>query len=345
VKKTKVMVFNFVDPCQKFVFEGDIIERVQTFNYLGILLETTPNLDSAVEHLAVASKRSLFALNRRCAELRIMDIKLRCDLFNMLVRSIASYACEIWVDSKKIEAIEVVYRRFFKSLFGVRKTTSTSIVLAKLSKFPFEHFAWGQALLYYNRVNTVIKDRILGKAWEAQLAMLVARKKCWAGSMKKWLLQNQPQEVISFLPPAQSPLETTLQLVVTHALQAGTTELLLGTVPGSTHIHLTYLTRLVQPIGGRSTTRGPINQEVGIPPLPGFPHTMLNVKRVKDICDWVSLKSSLPTARLGPACKQNTCASKVCHTKAKDTCVISTVSNCGKLQPGFDVATRSLRQC
>jgi hypothetical protein len=28
VKKTKVMVFNFADPCQEFVFEGDIIERV-----------------------------------------------------------------------------------------------------------------------------------------------------------------------------------------------------------------------------------------------------------------------------------------------------------------------------
>jgi hypothetical protein len=28
VKKTKVMVFNSVDPCQKFVFEGDIIECV-----------------------------------------------------------------------------------------------------------------------------------------------------------------------------------------------------------------------------------------------------------------------------------------------------------------------------
>jgi hypothetical protein len=70
VKKTKVMVFNFVDPCQKFVFEGDIIECVQTFNYLGILLDTTPNLDSAVEHLVVASRHSLFALNYRCAELR-----------------------------------------------------------------------------------------------------------------------------------------------------------------------------------------------------------------------------------------------------------------------------------
>ncbi len=119
VKKTKVMVFNYVDPCQKFVFEGDIIECVQTFNYLGILLKTTSNLDSAVEHLATASRCSLFALNRRYAELRIMDVKLCCDLFNTLVRSIASYACEIWVDSKIIKAIEVVYRRFLKSLLEV----------------------------------------------------------------------------------------------------------------------------------------------------------------------------------------------------------------------------------
>ncbi len=59
VKKTKVMVFNFADPCQKFVFESDIIERVQTIKYLGILLKTTPNLDITMEHLTVASRRSL----------------------------------------------------------------------------------------------------------------------------------------------------------------------------------------------------------------------------------------------------------------------------------------------
>jgi len=43
---------------------------------------------------------------------------------------------------------------------------------AKFRKFPFEHFAWGQALLYYNHVSIVTKDRILGKAWEAQLCLL-----------------------------------------------------------------------------------------------------------------------------------------------------------------------------
>jgi hypothetical protein len=198
--------------------------KVATFKYLGILFETTPNLDNAVEHLAITSRCSLFALNRRYAKLRIMDVKLHCNLFNTLVRSTTSYACEVWVNSKKIEAVEVVYRRFFKSLFGVRKTTNTSIVLAKFGKFPFEHFAWGQALLYYNRVSTITKDRILGKAWEAQLIMLIAGKKCWAGSVKKWLLKNQPKEVAGFLLPIQLSLEMA---------------------------------------------------------PPGFPHTMLNVKRVK----------------------------------------------------------------
>ncbi len=94
VKKTKVMVFNSVDPCQKFVFEGDVIEHVQTFKYLGILLETTLNLDNVVEHLITANRRSLFALNYCCAKLRIMDVKLHCDLFNTLVHSITSYAYE-----------------------------------------------------------------------------------------------------------------------------------------------------------------------------------------------------------------------------------------------------------
>jgi hypothetical protein len=192
VKKTKVMVFNSTNPCQEIVFEGDTIEHVQTFQYLGILFETTSNLNSVVEHLAVASKHSLFALNRRCVELRIMDVKLCCDLFNTLVHSTTSYACEVWVDSKKIDAIEVMYRGFLKSLLGVRKITNTFIVLAEFGKFPFEHFAWGQAMLYYNHVSMVTKDHILGKAWEAHLAMFVTGKKCWAGFMKKWILKNQP---------------------------------------------------------------------------------------------------------------------------------------------------------
>jgi len=78
------------------VFEGGAIEHIQIFKYFGILLETTSNLGNAVEYLAATGKRSLFVLKRRYAELRIMNIKLRYDLFNTLVRSTANYACEVW---------------------------------------------------------------------------------------------------------------------------------------------------------------------------------------------------------------------------------------------------------
>jgi hypothetical protein len=89
------------------------------------------------------------------------------------MRSIASYACEVWVGSKKIKAIAVMYQWFFKSLLKVQKIISTSIALAEFDKFAFEHSAWGQMLLYYNHVSTVTKDHILGKAWEPNLLCLL----------------------------------------------------------------------------------------------------------------------------------------------------------------------------
>ncbi len=93
-------------------------------------------------------------------------------------------------------------------------------------------------------MSTVTKDRILGKAWEAQPAMLDAGKKCWGGSVKKWLLKNQPQEMAGFLPPIQPLLETVPQLATTCALQAGIVQPPLGTIPGTTHIHPTHLVRV-----------------------------------------------------------------------------------------------------
>jgi hypothetical protein len=52
---------------------------------------------------------------------------------------------------------------------------------------------------------------------------------------------------------------------------------------GQVGVRMAKLTtlQLVQLVGAKSTTRGPINQEVGAPPPSGFPHTMLSVKRVK----------------------------------------------------------------
>jgi hypothetical protein len=72
-----------------------------------------------MEHLVAATRRSLFTLNHHYVKLCSMDVKLRFDLFDTLVCSTTSYVCEVWVDSKKIKAIKVVYKGFLKSLIRV----------------------------------------------------------------------------------------------------------------------------------------------------------------------------------------------------------------------------------
>jgi hypothetical protein len=227
----------------------------------------------------------LFALNRRCVELHIVDVKLCCDLFNTLVHSIASYACEVWVDSKKIEVIKVVYRGFLKSLLKVQKTTSTSIMLAEFSKFPFEHgdkccctiTVWAQSL----------KIASWERHGKPSSLCFATGKKCWAGSMKKWLLQNQPQEVVSFLPSVQPSLETMPQLATTLTFQARMALLPLGTVPETMHIHPTRLAGVRGWVENQIPWCNAHNirvgaQEVWAPPPSSFPHTMLSEKMVKD---------------------------------------------------------------
>ncbi len=91
-------------------------------------------------------------------------------------------------------------------------------------------------------MSTIAKDHILGKAWEAQLTMLATGKKCWVGSVKKWLLKNQPQEVACNLLPIQLSLETA--------------------------------------------------------PL-GFPHTMLNIKRVKHNMRLVFIEKLFTNCEIG----------------------------------------------
>jgi len=88
----------------------------------------------------MSAKRAVFALRRKCAELRIFDPTLQCQLFDALVKLVLSYGCEVWSDHMAPEQLEVVHWAFLKSSLGVSTTTSSYIVLAKFDKFSLKIF-------------------------------------------------------------------------------------------------------------------------------------------------------------------------------------------------------------
>jgi hypothetical protein len=119
VKKTKVVGFETrKSVCQAFQYEGKAIEQLSSFKYLGVELHGTKGMQAAIQRLTMSRKKAVFTLRRTCAELRIFDPALQCQLFDTLVKPMLSYGCEVWSDHMAREQLEVVHRAFLKSLLG-----------------------------------------------------------------------------------------------------------------------------------------------------------------------------------------------------------------------------------
>jgi len=75
-------------------------------------------MQATILRLTMSGKKAVFALGRRCVELRIFDPTLQCQLLDALVKPFLSYECKIWLDHMAREQLEVVHRAFLKSSLG-----------------------------------------------------------------------------------------------------------------------------------------------------------------------------------------------------------------------------------
>ncbi len=128
-------------------------------------------------------KKVVFALRHRCAELRIFDPALQCQLFDALVKPVLSYGCEVWSNHMARKQLEVVHRAFLKSSLGVSTTTSSYVVLVEFGKFPLEIFWWQQTMRFLSRVNSKVDSYcMLRLVYDVQLQLLTAMRKVLLGN-------------------------------------------------------------------------------------------------------------------------------------------------------------------
>ena len=89
-------------PCERWNYNGQIIEAVNDFNYLGVLFNDTDNLNLNQEYLVGTSLKTLNVLLNTC-KCKDFDLKPKvfCQLFDAFVGSVISYGAEVWVQSLK----------------------------------------------------------------------------------------------------------------------------------------------------------------------------------------------------------------------------------------------------
>ena len=77
--------------------ENKKLEVVGKYKYLGVIVSYNGNLKFADEQLCNKGLKAVFSLKSKILDLDFSDMKLKLKLFDSLIRSIISYASEIWI--------------------------------------------------------------------------------------------------------------------------------------------------------------------------------------------------------------------------------------------------------
>jgi hypothetical protein len=102
--KTKVLVYDSgtrggraaTVPQHTWAFQGQPVEQVQQYKYLGLIFDATRGFSTAPAQLAAAGRRALGAAQGMCANSDITDPSIRLHLWQQLVLPVVSYGCEVW---------------------------------------------------------------------------------------------------------------------------------------------------------------------------------------------------------------------------------------------------------
>lgn len=153
IPKTKIMVFRKRGPLrqdEKWFYNGEELETVNDFNYLGVVFNYTGSFTLNQEVLA---GKGLKALNILLMKVRTYNLKPKtmCQLFDAFVGSILSYGSEVWGFSKSKE-IERIHLKFCKRILKVKLSTSNAGIYGELGRYPLYITRYVRILRYWFKI-------------------------------------------------------------------------------------------------------------------------------------------------------------------------------------------------
>ena len=103
---------------------------VGQYKYLGLIFNYNGKCTEAKKQLVVKGNRAMFLLLRKYRQLQLpVDIQIK--LFDILVKPIILYGCEVWA-TESVDIIEKIHLRFCKYVLQVNKSTHSNMVYGEL---------------------------------------------------------------------------------------------------------------------------------------------------------------------------------------------------------------------
>ena len=162
VTKTKLMVVSSTaSPPLTLTCNGQHIEQVQSFKYLGLRFHESGNISHLIRPLKAKAAGSWAVVQRRHSQLQCgSTVNLKLQLLQSILLPSVHYGCELWgmhsphmATVKKARTdLEQIYAGFLRHICGVRFNTPAAMVLSELGLSCLQVFWWQQTLLFFNRL-------------------------------------------------------------------------------------------------------------------------------------------------------------------------------------------------
>jgi len=111
--KTKVMIFGNIDEEVKITIEGSVVEKVNSYKYLGVIQDVNLDFGLQVEHAVANARRASAKISSLIDGHNGLPVHIGIDLYKVLVRLHLEYALPIWASICN-EDLRIVLLRYPK---------------------------------------------------------------------------------------------------------------------------------------------------------------------------------------------------------------------------------------
>jgi hypothetical protein len=190
--KTKILVFRkggHLAKHERWYYNNVLLEVVNKYCYLGFTCTTKLSLNIGTEHLVAKAKKASVFLLKAFMNCKDMTKDIFFKIFDAKVLSILLYSSEIW-GLCKLQSVERVHMFVCKRFLNVPIKTPNIMIYGELGRYPLYINSYIRCIKYWFRLLQLDNTRLPRQAYEMQLMLDQAGKKCWASDVRNILGQT-----------------------------------------------------------------------------------------------------------------------------------------------------------
>ena len=132
-------------------FDGNVLEQVGSFKYLGLVLSRNGSFTAAFDSLYKSALKLLHMLRSMSQRAGITSPDVLCSLFAAIILPVIEYGSEIW-GTKQYMQLERFFLKFLKEILCLPYNATNNAVYGDTASFSCWIRTYTQVVNYFQRI-------------------------------------------------------------------------------------------------------------------------------------------------------------------------------------------------